>query len=198
MQPELIKHIAGLYTAYNHEQFLEAARLHWLDFGHPGVHSNIEQKSPPVNYPVVIKFNVETNPSGDEPQDLEVSFLHTDLLAVLYQSVTMYNAPQLKEGDHILANAPKATRPTSRFSKIGPGQYTVESIEGFRSAAAAFWAENGKVHVNIQTFVRGAPTGYPAYCTFVTEYDDDNELSGVLANCIQVKFLARALVKYGI
>lgn len=180
--PDILKHSAGLYTVYNHEQYLEASRLHWDEFGSKGIHSGIDQVKPPTQYPVVVTYHIKYDTAGDEPHYIWTSYMYSELTSSLLQSLRHAPAP--------------AEKVSSRFSLVGPGQYLVSSVEGFRSAAAAFWAENGKVHNHIQKYVKGAPTRYPAYCAFVTEEDDDGVLCGVTANCIYVGTLAKAMERY--
>lgn len=179
---EMIKHSCGLYTVYNHEQYLEAAKLHWGEYGSTGIDSGIGQVRPPAKYPVAVTYHIKYDPAGDEPQYMSTSYMYSELTSKLLDSLT----PR-----------PVSTGKNSRFSLVGPGQYLVSSIEGFRAAAAAFWAENGKVHSHIQNYVKGLPTRFPAYCAFVTEEDDDGVLCGVSSNCIYVGSLTRAIDSYG-
>lgn len=209
--PDMIKYSSVMYIVYTEEQYLEAARLFWLEFGKNYIDSGISQTSKPESYPVVVTFDAPHDQMDDEPAYITSSFLYPGLISKLLEAMTMYNSPQNKEGDHILANAPKVgcnynsianvvnakDRPSSRFSKVGTGQYTVESIEGFKAAAVAFWAEHKlPAYSNILSLVKGSPTRYPAYITFVTECDEDLNITGILANCIYIETLSKTIAKY--
>lgn len=197
--PDFIKHSAGLYTVYNEEQYLEAARLHWVDFGATYIDSGVNECRKPESYPVVVEFHVPTDPSGEEPQYMYGSFMYEDLIHKLAQSLTVHNPAQLQACKHLLADTPKAkpAGPSSRFSKIGVGQYLMDTPEGFRAAVTAFWSENGSLHKNVMSFVKGAPTRYPAYVTLVADRDDDDDIVGVIASCISVDSLSKSISKYG-